>query len=73
VIFIKSTCIYSTQQLKITKIVPFEKINAKLVYAKRKESKETAALVNTIAVEVATCFLKELSNPKKARSNYLVR
>ena len=53
------------------KILPFDKINAKLFYQDCKENKETTELVLKMAVEVAKCMLKELRDPKKATSDYL--
>jgi hypothetical protein len=49
----------------------FEKINAELFYPKRKENKETTALVHKMALEVAIYLLKELCDPNKATSDYL--
>jgi hypothetical protein len=54
-----------------TKSVTFDKINAEIFYSQRKENKEMTALLHKMAVEVATCLLKELCDPKKATSDYL--
>ena len=56
---------------KKTKVVPFDKVKCEPFYPDRKENQDTTCLVNTMAVEVAQCLLKESRDPKKATSDYL--
>ena len=42
-----------------------------MFYPERKENKATTELVHKMAVEVASCLLTELRDPKKATSDYL--
>ena len=46
-------------------------LKAELFYPSRKENVATRETVQKMAVEMASCFLKELRDPKKATSDYL--
>ena len=54
-----------------SKVLPFNVLNAELLYPERQENKDTTKWVHKMAVEVATCILKELRDPKKASADYL--
>ena len=49
----------------------FHKIDIKLFYTFYKEDWQTRALFEKIVVEVATCILEELCDPKKEMLDYL--
>ena len=55
----------------VQKILPYNEINAELLYPVCKENAETTNKVLMMASEVAEVMVKELLYPKKATSNYL--
>ena len=52
-------------------MLPYDQVNAEFFYPSRKENKDTTPLVVKMAVETATCLLKELRDLNKATSDYL--
>ena len=54
-----------------SKVLPGDKLNAKLFYPVCKENTETTNTLILMASEVAEVMVKELHDPKKANSNYL--
>ena len=60
-----------THSLDESSVLPFDLLKAELFYPSRKENVATNETVQKMAVEMATCFLIELRDPKKATSDYL--
>jgi len=60
-----------THSLDGSSVLPFDLLKAELFYPSRKENVATNETVQKMAVEMATCFLIELRDPKKATSDYL--
>lgn len=60
-----------TPTLDGSKVLPFDLLNAELFYPDRQENKESTECVECMAVEMAQCMLKELTDTTKATSDYL--
>ena len=55
-----------------SKELPYDQINAEMFYPTRQENKDTAAMVEDMAMNaLAPAIIKECCDPKKALSDYL--
>ena len=59
------------ESLDGSQVIPLDILKAELFYPKRTENIETDDMVKKMAVEVASCLLIELRDPKKITSSYL--
>ena len=49
------------------RVLPFDKLKVEWFYPERTENIATKALANNMAVEMASCLLNKLRDPKKAK------
>ena len=60
-----------TNDMEVSRVLPFDKLKAELFYPERTDNISTKALATNMAVEMDSCILNELRGPKKAASDYL--
>ena len=60
-----------TNAMDLSRVLPFSKLKAELFYPERTENISTKALATKMDVDMASCILTELRDPKKATSDYL--
>ena len=53
-----------------SRVLPFDKLKVEIFYPERTENIATKDLATKIAVEMDSCFLTELRDPKKATDDY---
>ena len=61
-----------TNAIDGSKVLPYDQINAEMFYPTRQENKDTAAMVEDMAMNaLAPAIIKECRDPKKALSDYV--
>ena len=54
-----------------SRLLPFDKLKTELFYPERTDNITNTALATNMAVEMASCLMTELRDPKKEKSDYL--
>ena len=60
-----------TNAIDGSRVSPFDKLKAELLYPERTDNIATKALDTKIDVEMVSCILTEIQNAKKATSDYI--